>query len=82
MAAGTCAEVSIVPDSCNLVNAKWLLKSKSDVHGMVERAKARNVSYMGYTQVEGVEIFEIFSPTASATSNRLVAAMACSMTGI
>ena len=34
---------------------------------------------MGYSQVEGVNYFETFAPTASATSNRLVAAMACKL---
>ena len=45
---------------------------------MVARAKARMVA-MGYSQVEGVDYFETFDPTASATSNRLVAAMACKL---
>ena len=34
---------------------------------------------MGYSQVEGVTYFETFAPTASATFNRLVAAMACKL---
>ena len=34
---------------------------------------------MGYSQVEGVDYFETFAPTASATSNRLEAAMACKL---
>ena len=42
---------------------------------MVDRAKARMVT-MGCSQVEGVDYFEPFAPTASATSSRLVAAMA------
>ena len=45
---------------------------------MVDRAKARKVA-MGYNQVEEVDYFEKVSPTASATSNRLVAAMACKL---
>ena len=42
------------------------------------RTKARMVA-MGYSQVEGVDYFETFAPTASATSRRLVAAMACKL---
>ena len=60
------------------VNAKWLYKWKGDSHDMVDRAKARMVA-MGYSQVEGVHYFETFAATASATSNRLVAAMACKL---
>ena len=78
VAAGTFAEVTEIPGGCNIVDAKWLYKWKGDSHGMVDRAKARMVA-MGYSQVEGVDYFETFAPTASATSNRLVAAMACKL---
>ena len=33
----------------------------------------------GYSQVEGVGYFDTFAPTASTTSNRIVAAMACKL---
>ena len=45
---------------------------------MVDRAKACMLG-MGYSQVEGVDYFETFAPTASASSNRLVTAMACKL---
>ena len=45
---------------------------------MVDRAKTRMVP-MGYGDVEGVDYFETFAPTASATFNGLVAAMACKL---
>ncbi|CAN0044804.1 unnamed protein product, partial [Sphacelaria rigidula] len=70
MAAGTFADVTDIPEGCNIVCAK------SDSHGMVDRAKARMVAE-GYSQVEGIDYFDTFDPAASATSNRLVAAMAC-----
>ena len=60
------------------MNSKWLYKWKGDAHGTIERAKARLVA-MGYSQVEGVDYFETFAPTASATSNRLIAALACKL---
>ena len=47
-------------------------------HGMIDRAKARFVG-RGYSQVEGVDYFDTFAPTASTTSNRLVAAMTCKL---
>ena len=43
---------------------------------MIDRAKARLVAE-GYSQVEEVDYFEPFAPTASTTSNRLIAAIAC-----
>ena len=45
---------------------------------MIDRANARKVA-MGYRQVEGVDYVGMFAPTASASSNRLVAAMACKL---
>ena len=78
VAAGTFAEVPEFLEESNVVDAKRLYKWKSDSHGVVDRAKARMVA-MGYSQVEGVDYFETFAPTASPTSNRLVAAMACKL---
>ena len=45
---------------------------------MAGRVKARVVA-MGYSQVEGVDYFEASAPATSATSNRVVAAMACKL---
>ena len=58
------------------MESKWLLKWKGDSHGMIDRSKARLVA-KGFSQREGVAYFEIFAPTASTTSNRLIDAMAC-----
>ena len=45
---------------------------------MIDRAKARLVE-KGYSQVEGVDYFDTFVPTAPTTPNRIVAAMACKL---
>ena len=45
---------------------------------MIDRAKARLVA-KGYSQVEGVDFFDTLALTASSTSNRIVAAMACKL---
>ena len=77
-AAETVTKISEVPAGCNIVESKWLLKWKGDEHGMIDRAEARLVA-RGYSQVEGVDYFGTFAPTASTTSNSLVAAMACKL---
>ena len=73
-AAGTFVEVSELPADSNVVESKWLLKRKGDAHGMIDRAKTRLVA-KGYNQVEGVDYFETFAPTALTTSNLLIATM-------
>lgn len=55
-----------------------MYKLKGDPHGQVDRAKAGLVG-MGYSQVGGVDYCKTFAPTASATSNRLMAAVACAL---
>ena len=45
---------------------------------MIDITKARLVA-KGYSQVEGVDYVDKFVPTASTTSNRLVASMACTL---
>ena len=77
-AADTFTEISEVPAGSNIVESKWLLKWKGDEHGMIDRANARLVA-KGYSQVEGVDYFYTFAPTASTTSNRIVAATACKL---
>ena len=71
-------EVSELSADRNVVESKWLLKGTGDAHGMIDRAKARLIA-KGYTQVEGVHQFELFAPTASTMSNRLIAAMSCKL---
>ena len=77
-AADTFTEISEVPAGSNIVESKWLLKWKGDDHGLIDRAKASLVA-KDYSQVEGVDYFDTFAPTASTTSNRIVAAMACKL---
>ncbi|CAM9185260.1 unnamed protein product [Sphacelaria rigidula] len=79
LATGTFEEAAGSFEGCDIVDAKWLCRWKCDLHDMVDRATARMVA-MGYSQVEGVDYFEdAFAPTASATSNRLVAALSCKL---
>ena len=77
-AARTFVEVSELPADSNVVESKWLLKWKGDAKGMIGRAKAWLVA-KSYSQVEGIYYFETFTPTASTTSNGLIAAMVCKL---
>ena len=51
---------------------------KSDEFGNVVRAKARLVA-RSFSQREGIDLFDIFSPCLSVMSIRLLAALACEL---
>ena len=74
-AVDTFAAISDVPAGSNIVELQRLLKWKGDEYGMIVRANARVVA-KDNSQVERVDCFDTFAPTASATSSRLVAATA------
>ena len=59
-----------------MVSAKWVYSWKVNELGHVVRAKARLVA-RGFTQREGIDFFETFSPCPSVASIRLLAAIAC-----
>jgi hypothetical protein len=51
----------------NPIGSKWVFKKKLNAEGKVEKYKARLVA-KGYSQVEGIDFGEIFSPFAKLTS--------------
>jgi hypothetical protein len=53
------------------VGRKWLFKKKFNAQGKVEKYKAWLVA-KGYSQVEGIDFGEIFSPVAKLTSIRFI----------
>jgi hypothetical protein len=51
----------------NPIGNKWVFKNKLNAEGKVKKYKARLVA-KGYSQVEGIDFGEIFSPVANLTS--------------
>jgi hypothetical protein len=53
------------------IGIKWLFKKKFNAEGKVEKYKAPLVA-KGYSQVEGIDFGDIFSPVAKLTSIRFL----------
>jgi hypothetical protein len=55
------------PTGKNSIGGKWVFKRKLNEKGKVEKYKTRLVA-KGYSQVEGIEFGETFSPISRLTS--------------
>ena len=55
------------PPDKNIVGSKWTLRIKRKANGKINKYKAWLVVH-GFTQVQGVDYFETFSPTAKLSS--------------
>jgi hypothetical protein len=70
---------SLVPfyPSMNVVGSRWVYRIKRRVDGSIERYKARLVA-RGFTQQEGIDYSETFSPVIKQATVRLVFSIAVS----
>lgn len=67
-------ELVPLPEGAKPIGCKWIFKTKRDSQGNVERYKARLVA-KGFTQKEGIDFKETFSPVSTKDSFRTIMAL-------
>ena len=63
-----------IPKGAKTVGCKWVYKIKYDSKGNIEKYKARLVA-KGFTQREGIDYNETFSPVSCKDSFRIIVAL-------
>jgi hypothetical protein len=63
------------PPGANIIRSRLILRYKLDKDGQIQTRKARLVA-QGFSQKEGIDYHDTFSPTAKLTAIRIVVALA------
>ena len=74
MASNRVWDLIELPDGIKAIGCKWVFKTKNDSLGNIERHKARLVA-KGFTQREGIDYTETFSPKSKNDSLRIIMAL-------
>ena len=61
----------VLPSGRKAIHSKWVYKRKRDKEGAIERYKVRLMA-QGFSQVEGIDYNETYSPVARLTSIQFI----------
>jgi hypothetical protein len=71
-------EIAPRPKNKDVVSSRWIFKIKHATDGSIEKYKARFVT-CGFSQKEGIDYEETFTPVARYTSIRTIIALVAKM---
>jgi hypothetical protein len=74
MAKNQVWEIVELPKGVKAIGCKWIYKTKKDSNGNINRYKAKLVA-KGFTQREGIDYHDTFSPVSKKDSFRIIMAL-------